>query len=1021
VLRRLRALRLAGGCIAALGLFASALLLTDGVERLYAVREAWALWAAGVALALGLGVLARAWLKAVLRGPSARDLALDVERVRPELMDSLVCAVEIEGSPRSESNPIEQALLTQVRNRLGGGAPVARVFRESLHWRRLVLPGAVFAACMVLALHSRAWRKAVACLGDVLRHERTGLIVSVPGSPVPEHTDVRLEAEVRRWEPDATVEYRDAEGWHRFRMNRGDGARSFFTLYDVTGPVRYRVVTPSLATPWQRLETYRPPTFEAVALRLEPPAYTGREVQEIDGFRDLQAVVGSRLRITVRTQPGVGVEWHGTDAVVPFAVAADGQAICEVTLAKDGTAHALLRSPEGRETAGPEIRLVAQPDLPPVVSLLKPARDMQAGQGQTVPMEVRAGDDFGLRRVVLTYAVSGAERQSVTLLEAGPERVLDRSLEHAFDLVAMKAEPGDVITYVASAEDNREPEAQQARTEVCFIVVRPDLDPKEKEGNQGQEKKLDISALIAESKRLIRVTWDGLGLPAAERAKPAADLHRDLNVLRLEVRKTFTKVMEMSGGLIGDELPELFGAAEREVAEAVRLAERALLDEALAPQERGLTALTRIENELLKNAMKSQGKGDGSPSQQQQKPPEKTPEQRRSQQELMQALRDARRKVQELAERQGRLNQEMESAAAASQEAARGLAEKQRGVEKDATALGQELARLQQASRAASSLEASAGEMGQGAERLDQADVPTGQRHGRRAAGLLDSAIKDLEDALRKAAGERIRALAKAAEQMSEAERGAADKSRELAAQPQPDAQALGQAEKAQRELNRAASQLREAANQTATEIEEAYPEASQELSEALQEASRQGLERTLERAANALLYRKPDRAVKPQTDAANRLLELARGLEQAAGRLPAMSRDEILEALQAMQQQAQDAAEAARQPGEAGRQQLQAVQERAAQTLEPVASALRDQALQEVADQMASGIGEGSPAQAGEQTLRLFRAAIGILERHAMAAEVRRRLDLSRRTALPPEKYRAQVEQYFRDLGREP
>jgi hypothetical protein len=69
----------------------------------------------------------------------------------------------------------------------------------------------------------------------------------------------------------------------------------------------------------------------------------------------------------------------------------------------------------------------------------------------------------------------------------------------------------------------------------------------------------------------------------------------------------------------------------------------------------------------------------------------------------------------------------------------------------------------------------------------------------------------------------------------------------------------------------------------------------------------------------------------------------------------------------------------------------------------------------------MGGGIGEGSASAVGDQMQRLFHAAIGILERQIMAAEVRRQRDHSRRTSVPPEKYRRQVEQYFRDLGREP
>lgn len=1017
---RLRNVRVAGGCIAAVGVLAAAILLADGVDFLRTLREPWVFGLVCLGTVLSGVVLLRACFQAILRGPAAHDLALDVERARPELMDALVCAVELEGRPVGAPNPIEEALLAQVHQRLGDSAPLDQVFQRGLRWRRLLLPALIFAGCMGVALNSRAWRKATAHLGDRWRGTPTGLLLQVPSEPVPEHSDVRLDVDVRRWEPEASIEYVDAEGRHRFRMNRAEGSRSFFTFYDVTQPLRYRVLTPSLASSWRRLETYRPPSFEQVTFRVEPPPYTGRDPHEFEGFRDLQAVVGSRLAVQVRTQPGTAVELRSDGPPEAFAPSAVGLATHSLTVARDCTFRVALRSPAGWETVSQDVRVIAQPDLPPVVSLLKPPRDAQAGQNDTVALLARAADDFGLRRMVLTYAISGAERQSVLLFDPGAERVLDQTAEYGFDLGALQVEPGDVISYSVLAVDNREPSPQEARTEVCFIVVRPALDTKEQQGNQGEQKKLDIGPLIAESKRLIRATWDALGLPEGDRAKPAEDLHRDLNVLRLEIRKVFTQVLQESGGQVAGPMPELFGAAEREVSEAVLRVERTLLDESQAPQERALAALIRIENELLKNAARSQCKGDSSDSPPQE-PQEPSAEQGRSQQQTLQALRDAKRKVQELSERQARLNQELQRSTAVSPEAAKGLGQKQRDLEEDTAAVAKDMAGMQQARRAADTLGAAAHEMDQGAGRLDQADVTTAERHGRRASGLLDAAVNDLDEALRKAAADRIRALAKAAEQLSDAQRAAAAGSRDLATQPQPPPEALSAAEKTQRQLNQSAADLRAAVDRTAGELDETYPDASQALGEALQAANRQGLERTMSRAANALLYRKPDKAVKPQTDAANQLLEFAQGLQAAAGKLPALSREELLQALQALQQQSRQTAQAMQQPGAQGQAQLDAIRQKANQTLDPLASALQDPALQEVADQMGGGIGDGPAAQVGEQMQRLFRAAIGILEQHVMAAEVRRRLDLSRRTSVPPEKYRRQVEQYFRDLGREP
>ena len=1015
---RVRRLRLAWGCVLALGVSAAGILFLDGLNRLHPWREVWAFWGVTLVLGLGLIVLVRHGLTALLRGPSVRDLALEVERVRPEFMDSLICAVELEARPEESLNALEGALLRDVRDKFRNGADVTEVFQERLRLRPILLAGMGVAVCLVLALHSPVWAKAWFYAGDLRRGAGSGLTIHGPDESVPVHSDARLEVLVHRWEREAEIEYADAEGRHRYRMNSADADQFFFTFYDLTSPVRYRILTPSLASPWQRIDIYSPPWFEDVKMSITPPEYTGLEPTSTTEFCDVSALVGSRFRIAIRTQPGVRAYLRTRESTREFEIGADGAGDIRFVVTQDETFSVRLVDSAGHETLGPAVVLTSRPDLPPVVDIVRPRKDMQVGVEEKVSLEARAGDDFGLREVVLLYSISGAPRRSVTL--ASPtERVLDQVVHHGFDIREMGLKAGDVISYVVEAKDNREPEPQTARSEVYFIVVRPKVDAKEQDGQQGKQMKIDLGAVIAESKRLIRFSWDALSLAAEEQSAAVKELGRGLRDLRIEVRKIFNRIESVSGGLIAPPIPELFKTVDRELNEALALTDKDLAEESLAPQERALTALVRLENELLKNAMKGKGKGESEKKTSREKK-EKERAKRQSGADALRALKNALRKARDLAARQDRLNRAMERTPAVSPEAARGLEQKQNNIRGDTEDLAKSLGELAPARGAAGQMTGAAGEMKRGEQRLKRNDVETAGRHGKRAANLLNAALSDLQDAVRNAAAKRIEGLAAAAGELADEQRQAAEVSRDLEAKKQVDEATRKAAETEQRTINERAENLRRALENTSDELGEQFPEAIEALNQAARTFDRQGGKRNMARAANALLYGKFGRARPAQTNAANDLRRFSRELAKAVGKLPAMSREELLEAMQRMRQRAGETTEAMQQDGKDAMGRLQNIRDKAADDLDRLARTLSDRSLRELADGMQLPMGEGNPSEAGANMLRMFQAAVAVLERHLLVGEVRRKLTLSRRQSVPPEKYRRLVEQYFRELSRD-
>jgi hypothetical protein len=1031
VRQAIRRFRLGWACVSAVAAFACILAIAESFERLFVLRESQALLLVAGAGALAVLLLVRSVLGALLRAPAVHDLALRVEAVHPELLDSFVCAVELEASGRQDLGPLEEALIAQVERKTQA-LDFQRVFRASLPWRRLALFGLVVATALGVLGQARVARKARFHLADLLSGAPSGLVIDYPQAPVPEHTDVRLEVTVKRWEPDAEIIYEDADGRHRFALNRTPQGGSYFTLYDVTGEVRFLVQTPSLRSQWQRVETYVPPQFDDVELRVRQPAYTGRKDLVFPEFRSCTAVEGSEVQLAIRTAPSVEASVVMGDTVVPMAPdpTVAGQFRHSWQLQGKLSFHVQLRTDRGFTALGPETVIQSEPDLPPVVEVTEPRKDTQALINETVYLGARASDDFGIGRIALKYTVSGGEDHIPVLFQAKPGVAPQAEMEagHKLDLAKLGVKEGDVIAYAFIAYDNREPNPQMARSHVFFITVRPDLEEaKQQEGKgQGEQKELDLSSLIAELKRLIRLNWDQLDTTGSEADALRDELYRGLKDLSVETGKKMNEVLQAAGPEAAGQVTQLFQSVEREILRAAGLVERNLVEEAMAPEQRALATLVALENQLLKNAMKSQGQGQGKKSQNQgektDQPPQQNGDQAGQQAQAMAKVREALDQVRRLAERQDALNQDLQRTPDnVDKPLADALADKQTELNVASLEVRKDLGDLPDAAQAVRDLQTAEGEMRKTAQALGKQNLPVARPHGARAHNMLLSAIRSLEEAQRKQAAERINQLAQAAQQLSDAQSQAADESRQMGSSEKAGAEQAKGAREKQDAIKDMNDRLNEAIERTAGEFEETFPQASKALAEAARGAREAGTSRKMTRAANALLYRRFDRARREQTDAANELLKLSGELSEAGRNLPTMTREELLEAMRQIQKEAQDVQRTMQQgEGQETRRQLGKQAQKGAQGLDRMASAMQDDKLQQIADEMSLPQGGESALAEGQRILGMYQAAMRVLERHLVEAGIERKLGLSRETANPPEKYRRLVEQYFKDLSRE-
>ncbi|TXK62107.1 DUF4175 family protein [Alkalisalibacterium limincola] len=218
----------------------------------------------------------------------------------------------------------------------------------------------------------------------------------------------------------------------------------------------------------------------ASRIRVAPPDYTDLPERMEHGL-DATAPTGSGLAWTLRFEPepeSAALQWLDGGSLELQRRGRDWHG--ELRL-EDSRLYRVVTS--GGAQVEPRLhRLEALPDHPPRVSVLEPAQNVvyaEAGQAEW-PLEFEARDDYGLGAAELVLTLAQGSGELVDFSEV--RRPLEGRDMHAanepprrryavaIDLDAMGVGPGDDLVARLEVVDNRQPEAQHARS--ASVVLR---------------------------------------------------------------------------------------------------------------------------------------------------------------------------------------------------------------------------------------------------------------------------------------------------------------------------------------------------------------------------------------------------------------------------------------------------------------------------------------------------------------------------------------------------------------------
>ena len=936
-------------------------------------------------------------------------LSAIVEDKWPHYMDSFAAATELEALERP-LRPIEEALLSEVREKLAKEKDsISSLFPGSgafsFLWR--IALAAIF---LQAGLMSPRWaRFAQAFKGRV--SSGSGIIIHEANPDVPMHGDYTIEATITRGPLEAEILWESASGRWRSPLNSRQSASGgfFFTFYDMTEDLQYRIVTPQLSSGVHSVKVYEPPSFKAIKIRVEAPAYTKTEPVELDSPGKVELLEGGRLFISILPDKAASAKLSlPEDRDVPFLRGKDDWLATETVKPRKGGLCRIVLADSLKHSRELPFELEIVPDMPPEITISKPGPDSFVKPGENLRITANAADDFGLVSLSLEYSVSGGEHKSVELKKQDGQREWDFTTLWNMDELQLK--DGDILNCQLLAVDNRQPAPNTTRSELFFVTVRPDKDSIEADSrNNLPQKEANVSDLIAESKRLLRISWD---LRLSENDQEKQQLRELLSTLEQETRARKAQLEAMAGGNLGP-LGKRFDNAAAAIHSAASLVEKRLLEEAIPYQEKALAELVAIETELLRNSIKSkkasekndkneQGDAEGQQEQQDDgNSSENTHE--------LQAMQEAIEELKRLALRQNDLN----AAMAGENTQKLTLPSRERKIMQDTNAVRQKLMPSKSAAQAVDMLNSASGDMAGAEFALKSGKYDNAGHYGARAQKLLVQARQLLEEALKRSAAREMQNLSRQAEELAGRQRAASEKS----GSGTEDSRTLRQEQK---EIQGNTEQLMQRLKALSRNMQQLSPETGNEINNALGKAASKGLDEAQNRAQKALAYKRMKRAAEEQGTAARILEEMAQDLRKAANSLNGLTEQELRQALRELAELASETsrAEADSDRGR-GRQRLQQIRRQAAEITGKAGAMSNSEELQRTAAELSRPLEEN--ADGGGQLTRLQIAASGKILMQMLDAIVRQSPQRAGHSyAPPPEKYRKQVEKYYKDISRE-
>ena len=250
------------------------------------------------------------------------------------------------------------------------------------------------------------------------------------------------------------------------------------------------------------LKVMKKPNILGFDVRLDYPAYTGRQDEVIANIGDLVVPTGTKLTWTFKAQntDEVGVQFSNVKKENILKRSGQQRFTLSKQLTKDASYMVYVSNENLQKADSVGYSLSAIPDVHPTISV---QQFEDSTQTKVLFFAGEASDDYGLSKLLFHYTKERDGKKETNVMPIQTAMGKQAQYDYTWDLIEMGLNPGDKLTYFFEVFDNDGINgAKSAKTSLMSYSMPTEEEFQEMEQENNEDIKTGLEKAIEDSKKL---------------------------------------------------------------------------------------------------------------------------------------------------------------------------------------------------------------------------------------------------------------------------------------------------------------------------------------------------------------------------------------------------------------------------------------------------------------------------------------------------------------------------------------
>lgn len=405
-------------------------------------------------------------LRPALRWVTQKQVLARIEETYPGSHDDLRNALQLDAAALARTNPhgvsldLVQALHRRVARQVADFTVRAVVCRRRLQgvvWCAMLVLAAVGVSRLQPGALDESWRMLTQPL-SYLPARAMHITIEPRQAVIARGSNFEVQAQVSGRLPGSMQIRlrRDGEAAQAYDMEDQEPGVFRYTLLEPQASLSFQAVSGGFASEAGELKVVPDPAVGQLALRYLFPDYTGLPEQVQEGGGDIQALPGTQVRVSMRANVPLAsgrLRFEVGDEV-PLAIT-NGHELRGELLVMQNDAYVIeVEDLHGLKNSRlPRFTVQVQPDAVPTVEVTEPIDGVEVDETTTLRIRYQATDDFGLQNAALVYSGLAGGEQRVPMHQGR----FDRSSvfeTFAWNIQDWVLPDGDTLQFYVEVYDN---------------------------------------------------------------------------------------------------------------------------------------------------------------------------------------------------------------------------------------------------------------------------------------------------------------------------------------------------------------------------------------------------------------------------------------------------------------------------------------------------------------------------------------------------------------------------------------